>query len=166
MTDVMPAAVEARPDPAPGDSHANGIYRESLIKLMRAHDSYGVWAKKDDDDVLRSFVLTKEQRRAIPTIGDPDAKVLWRLEIFYTAVAYAITRRTGLDAAPIMNISGEGFGRVMITVGRLVVLGRTLRDVHRFGFDSTDALASAGEALVTESIDVINRFPEVARCED
>lgn len=161
MNEVLPAAAEASPDPAEPE-----IYRGSLITLMRAHDTYGVWTKKPDDALLQSFVLTKEQRRAIPTIGDPDAKVLWRLEIFYTAVGYAINRLTGLDATPIMKISGEGFGRVMITVGRLVVLSRTVRDVHRFGFASTDALASAGEALVAEGIAVINRFPEVAQAED
>jgi probable nitrogen fixation protein len=138
------------------------IYRESLVKLMRAHDSYGAWEKKSDEEILKGFVLTKEQRRAIPVIGEPDWKVLWRLEVFYTAVSYAITRRTGLDTTPIIKISGEGFGRVMLTVGRLVVLSRSLRDVHRFGFESTDALAAAGEAMVAEGIDVIERFPAVA----
>lgn len=142
---------------------AEPIYRESLVKLMRAHDSYGVWEKKSDEEILKGFVLTKEQRRAIPVIGEPDSKVLWRLEVFYTAVSYAITRRTGLDTTPIIKISGEGFGRVILTAGRLVVLSRSLRDVHRFGFGSTDALASAGETMVAEGIDAIERFPAVAR---
>lgn len=142
------------------------LYRGSLVTLMRAHDTYGVWAKKSDNEILQSFVLTKEMRRSIPIIGDPDEKVLWRIEIFYTAVAYALNRLTGLDAAPIMKISGEGFGRVLIVAGRLVVVSRTLRDVHRFGFESTDALAVAGEALVAEAVTVINRFPEVAHADD
>jgi probable nitrogen fixation protein len=141
---------------------AEPIYRESLVKLMRAHDTYGAWEKKSDEEILQGFVLTKEQRRAIPVIGEPDSKVLWRLEVFYTAVSFAITRRTGHDATPIIKISDEGFGRVVITVGRLVVLSRAVRDVHRFGFESTDALASAGEAMVAESIDLINRYPAVA----
>lgn len=161
MTEVLPVAAEATAEPV-----EEGILRASLVTLMRAHDTYGAWARKSDDEILRSFVLTKEKRRSIPIIGDPDEKVLWRLEIFYTAVAFAINRLTRLDAAPIMKISGEGFGRVLITAGRLVVLSRTLRDVHRFGFESTDVLASAGDALVTECIDVIKCFPEVARCEE
>ena len=141
---------------------AASIYRKSLVTLMRAHDTYGAWEKKSDEEILQGFVLTKEQRRSIPIIGEPDSKVLWRLEVFYTAVSFAVTRRTGLDATPIVKLSGEGFGRVVIIVGRLVVLSRALRDVHRFGFDSTDALTLAGEALVTESIDTIGRFPSVA----
>jgi len=157
MTGALKTAAGEKADAADPE-----IYRDSLVKLMRAHDNYGVWAKKADDEILQGFVLTKEQRRAIPTIGDPDEKVLWRLEIFHTAIAYAITRQSGLDATPLIKISGEGFGRALITVGRLVVVARTLRDVHRFGFESTDALVAAGEALVAQGIDVINRFPEVA----
>lgn len=148
------------------DEVKSGLYRNSLITLMRAHDTYGVWSKKTDDEVLASFVLTKEKRRSIPIIGDPDEKVLWRLEIFYTAVAYAINRESRLDATPIMKISGEGFGRVLITAGRLVVLNRTLRDVHRFGFESVDALAAAGQALVADGVGIINRFSDVAHCDD
>ena len=161
MTEAMLAAATE-----PTDEAKSGLYRDSLIALMRAHDTYGVWSKKSDDEVLESFVLTKEKRRSIPIIGDPDEKVLWRLEIFYTAVAYAINRESRLDATPIMKISGEGFGRVLITAGRLVVLNRTLRDVHRFGFESIDALAAAGQALVADGVDIINRFSEVAHCDD
>ncbi len=161
---AAPAA--ARPNPAPDPANPTIYYREALVTLMRAHDTYGAWAKKSDDEILQGFVVTKEERRAIPIIGDPDEKVLWRLEIFYTAVAYALNRVTRLDATPIMKISGEGFGRVLITAGRLVVVSRTLRDVHRFGFESTDALAAAGDALVANGIDVINRFPDVAKAGD
>ncbi|MGF1640070.1 MAG: NifX-associated nitrogen fixation protein [Rhodospirillales bacterium] len=138
-------------------------YRSSLVTLMRAHDTFGVWEKKSDDAILRGFVLDRQQRRAIPVIGDPDPKVLWRIEVFHTAVSLTVTRRTRLDATPFVKISSEGFGRVLITVGRLVVLARSLRDVHRFGFESTEALAAAGEALVDACLDAIERHPAVAR---
>ena len=153
------AAVSADVRDAP---EAEPIYRESLVKLIRAHDTYGVWEKKSDEEILQGFVLTKEQRRLIPVIGNPDPKVVWRLEIFYTAVSYAITRRTGLDATPVVKLSEEGFGRVVITVGRLVVLSRALRDVHRFGFESQDSLTAAGEALIAEGVSAIARFPATA----
>jgi probable nitrogen fixation protein len=147
---------------APVKPAAEAIYRTSLVRLIRAHDGYGAWEKKSDDEILRSFVLTKEQRRTIPVVGDPNPKVLWRLEVFYTAVGYAVTTHTGLDAMPILKVSGEGFGRVIVVVGRLVVLSRILRDVHRFGFESTDALVAAGEAMVAESLAAIARFSSVA----
>ena len=147
---------------APAEPAAAPIFRDSLVKLMRAHDTYGVWAGKSDDQILAAYVLSKEQRRAMPAMGDPDPKVLWRIDVFYTAVGYALTRVTGLDATPVIKISAEGFGRVLITAGRLVVLSRVLRDVHRFGFESTAALTSAGDAMVADAIEVVARFPAVA----
>lgn len=139
------------------------IYRESLLKLMRAHDNYGVWEKKDDEEILQVFILTKEARRKIPIIGEVNSKTLWRIDVFYTALCYAISRRTELDATPILKISDEGFGRAVICVGRLVVLSRTLRDVHRFGFESIEALEAAGESTLHLCLDVIERFAAVAR---
>jgi probable nitrogen fixation protein len=66
-------------------------------------------------------------------------------------------------ASPMMKMSHEGFGRVLLTVGKLVVLVKTLRDVHRFGFDSLVALDREGEKAVAQATATINRFPEVAR---
>lgn len=158
----MPAGTASAATAELGTS-ADPIFRESLVKLMRAHDSFGVWDRKPDSQVLRGFVVSKEQRRSIPVVGNPDPKVLWRLEVFYTAVGYAISRHTGLDATPVVKISTEGFGRAVIIVGLLVVLDRALRDVHRFGFETTDALAAAGEAMLADCLDRIARFPAVAR---
>lgn len=155
MTGAAPAGNLA----AEGDA----VFRASLVQLLRAHDTFGVWRGKADEEVLGTFVLTREQRRAIPVIGDPDPKVLWRVEIFYTAVSYAITRRTELHATPFIKVSSEGFGRALITVGRLVVLDRSLRDVHRFGFESVAALEAAGDAMLAECLEALERFPMVAR---
>ncbi|TGS26305.1 DUF269 domain-containing protein, partial [bacterium M00.F.Ca.ET.180.01.1.1] len=69
-----------------------------------------------------------------PIIGDPDPDVLWRLDKYYAAIGLAIGERCGLMASPMIQVSHEGFGRVLFTTGRLVVLSKTLRDVHRFGF--------------------------------
>lgn len=144
-----------------GDDQA---FLRALVSLMRAHDSYGVWDSKPDEMVLARFILSPEKRRAIPVTADPDAAVLWRLEVFYTAVGLAVSRRTGLDVTSLVKVSGEGFGRAVITVGILVLASRPLRDVHRFGFESIGALASAGEDLVSTALARIYRFPALA-CE-
>ncbi len=57
---------------------------------------------------------------------------------------FGIEQETGLVASPMMKMHHEGFGRIILTAGRLVVLSKHLRDVHRFGFDSIAALAAAG----------------------
>jgi len=59
-------------------------------------------------------------------------------------------------------MSHEGFGRVILTVGRLVVISKSLRDVHRFGFESFEKLAEAGEKLVEDAKKWIELYPMVA----
>ncbi|TIO30534.1 NifX-associated nitrogen fixation protein [Mesorhizobium sp.] len=133
-----------------------------LVRLIRAQDSYGSWERKADAELLGDFIITKEQRRAIPIIGDPDPDVLWRLDKYYAAIGLAIEERCGLMASPMIQVSHEGFGRVLFTTGRLVVSSKTLRDVHRFGFETLLKLATAGTKLVDDGIAVIEAFPHVA----
>ena len=51
---------------------------------------------------------------------------------------------------------------MILTVGRLVVISKSLRDVHRFGFDSFEKLAEAGEKLVEDAKTWIELYPMVA----
>jgi len=138
-------------------------FLKSLARLIRAADSYGSWDKKSDLDLLKPFIVTKEERRTIPIIGDPDPDTLHSVEQFYQAVGLAIEGKVGLMASPMMKMSHEGFGRVILTVGKLVVFAKTLRDVHRFGFESVEALGREGEKAVDQAVSEINKYPEVAR---
>jgi probable nitrogen fixation protein len=137
-------------------------FLKTLVRLVRAEDSYGTWEKRTDADLLKDFIVTKEQRRQIPIIGDPDPDVLWRVEKFYAAIGLAIEAEAGQIASPMMKMSHEGFGRVILMVGRLIVLSKSLRDVHRWGHDDLTKLAEAGTKAVGEACEMIAKFPEVA----
>jgi len=125
-------------------SFEDSLFYRELVKQWRAQDSYGAWEKKSDAELLAPYILDKEQRRAIPIIGDPDPETLWRVELFYNAVGLAIERSVGIMVSPMMKMSHEGFGRVVLIAGRLIVVNKQLRDVHRFGFSSMDKLAEEG----------------------
>ncbi len=139
------------------------LFIKELIKVWRAQDTHGAWEKKSDASLLDPYIVTKEQRREIPIIGDPDPEILWRLELFYNAVGLAIERRTGCMVQPMMKMSHEGFGRMTLTAGRLIVVNKHLRDVHRFGFESLEKLAAEGAKFVDAGVEMIEKFPEVAR---
>ncbi|MBU2831109.1 MAG: NifX-associated nitrogen fixation protein [Acidithiobacillus ferriphilus] len=139
------------------------LFFRELVKQWRAQDSYGAWEKKSDTGLLAPYVLDKEQRRAIPIIGDPDPEILWRVELFYNAVGLATERASGVMVSPMMKMSHEGFGRMVLIAGRLVVVNKQLRDVHRFGFPSMEKLAEEGDKLVAGALEMIEKFPEVAR---
>ncbi|KAF0122604.1 MAG: nitrogen fixation protein, partial [Methylocystaceae bacterium] len=38
-----------------------------------------------------------------------------------------------------------------------------LRDVHRFGFDSFEKLASEGDKYVQSGVEMIEKYPDVAK---
>lgn len=137
-------------------------FLQMLVRLLRAQDTFGSWEKKSDAELLKDYVITKEQRREMPIIGDPDPDVLWRIEQYYAAIGLGIEKETGIVASPMMTMHHEGFGRVILTAGRLVAVSRQHRDVHRFGFDSLPALAAAGAKQIVAGVEMIRKYPEVA----
>ena len=139
------------------------MFLNELSKQYRAQDTYGTWDGKSNDTLLDPYIIDKEKRKEIPIMGDPDPETLWRLELFYNAVGLAVERQTGIMVSPIMKISHEGFGRMVLTAGRLVVINKYLRDMHRFGFNDMGKLAEEGGKLVDAAVEMINQFPEVAK---
>ena len=158
----MPDTYTTSLSPADVAALASGFVK-MLVRQIRAHDISGVWERKADQELLAQFILTREQRRKIPIIANPDTKTLWRLGLFYNAVGLTMTDDVGITVTPFTNLSHEGYGRVVLIAGRLVVISRQLRDVHRFGFESLTHLATEGEGLVAAGIEAIRHYPEVAR---
>ena len=148
--------------PANDEALLQDPFIRELVKQLRAQDTHGTWEGKSDAKLLEPYILTAEQRRALPIMGDPDPDTLWRLDLFHNAIGLAIERATGCMVSPMMKMSHEGFGRAVLTTGRLIVVNRYLRDVHRFGFPSLAKLAEAGTKLVNEGIKMVETYKEVA----
>ncbi|WP_420969394.1 NifX-associated nitrogen fixation protein [Bradyrhizobium sp. B120] len=143
-------------------SAADLPFLKELVKICRAEDTNGTWEAKSDLDLLEPYILDKGKRRALPIVGDPDPDTLWRLELFFNAVAVSIERVTGVMIQPILKLHHEGFGRMVLIGGRLIAVNKQLRDVHRFGFDNLAKLAQEGDKYVRDGINLIRKFPDVA----
>src|SRR5271169_1458288 len=137
-------------------------FMQILVRLLRAQDSYGAWERKSDVELLADYIVTREQRRTLPIIGDPDPDILWRVEQYYAAIGLSLEKETGLVASPMMSMHHEGFGRVILIAGRLVAVSKVHRDLHSFGFDSLSALAAEGAKQVTAGAEMIRKYSEVA----
>lgn len=155
--------VEAALAVAPTQSPMDSVFVKELVKQWRAQDSYGTWESKSDEVLLEPYIIDKAKRKEMPIIGDPDPETLWRLELFYNAVGLSIERATGIMVTPMMKMSHEGFGRMILAAGRLIVVNKQLRDVHRFGFDNMVKLAEEGGKLVDAGAQMIATYPEVAK---
>ena len=148
-------------DTVDDDVMASDFIRE-MCKQVRAIDTYGEYDGWSAERLLGHFVLSREERKEIPVIGDPDEVTIARVKAYYNAIAGLIEQRSGTMAGTLMNISHEGFGRALITVGKLIVVDRRLRDVHRFGFESLPKMRDDAERMVSAAVELIARHRDVA----
>ena len=133
-----------------------------MVRQMRAVDAYGTYDNCSAAKILEPFILTKEQRREIPVVGDPDEIVMSRVKAFYNAIAALIEKECGLMAVPTLNLTHEGFGRGVITVGKLVVMDKTLRDVHRFSFPTLSKMKDEADKILSVALEIVGEYPKVA----
>ncbi|EIJ36520.1 NifX-associated nitrogen fixation protein [Thiothrix nivea] len=147
----------AADDPVLGTDFAT-----EMLRQMRAMDSYGTYDTYTPAKILEPFILTKAMKREIPIIGDPDEITIARVKAFYNAIAALIEKECKLMAVPMLNLTHEGFGRAIITVGKLVVADRTLRDVHRFGFESLSKMKDEADKLLSVALTLIGEHAAVA----
>ncbi len=136
---------------------------KELVKQMRALDTYDSYEGWSEAKILDPFIMTKERKAEIPVIGDPDEITIARVKAFYNGIASLIEKECGLMAVPMMVLSHEGFGRVIISVGKLIVLDRTLRDVHRFGFKSYSRMKDDADKFLSIALQIISEHPDVAK---
>ncbi len=156
MTTEKPLNI-AEDDPVLGTDFA-----VEMVRQMRAVDAYGTYDNWPAARILDPFVLTKEQKREIPVVGDPDEIVISRVKAFYNAIAALIEKECGLMAVPTINLTHEGFGRALITVGKLVVMDKTLRDVHRFSFPTLSKMKDEADKVLSVALEIVGEYPKVA----
>ncbi len=135
---------------------------KEMARQMRALDTYGTYTGWTVEQILDPFIMTKERKADIPLIGDPDDITIARVKAFYNAIAVLIEKECRLLAVPLIHLTHEGFGRALITVGKLVAVDKTLRDVHRFGFSSLSKMKDEADKLLGVALERIGQHSEVA----
>ncbi len=135
---------------------------KEMSRQMRALDTYGTYQGWSVEKILDPYVLTKERKAEIPLIGDPDDETISRVKAFYNAIAVLIEKECKLLAVPLVHLTHEGFGRALITVGKLVAVDKTLRDVHRFGFASLSKMKDEADKILGVALERIGQHPSVA----
>lgn len=147
---------------AAGDPILESDFVRELVRQLRALDTYGTADNLSAIELVDPLILTKERRQEIPVVGDPDEITVARLKAYYNAIASLIEAECGLMAVTLVHLSHEGFGRALVTVGKLVVLDRSLRDVHRFGFPSLSKMKDEADSLLAVALNLVGKYSEVA----
>lgn len=147
---------------AEDDTELNADFPKEMLKQLKAVDTYGTYDGWSDAKILDPLILTKERKREIPIVGDPDETTMARVKAYYNAIASLIEKQTGLMAVPVINLTHEGFGRAFVVVGKLIVVDKTLRDVHRFGFPTLAKMNEEAGKMIDKAAELIASYREVA----
>jgi probable nitrogen fixation protein len=133
-----------------------------MIKQLRAIDTYDTYDGWTNARIIDPLVLTKERKREIPIIGDPDSLTIARLKAYYNSLASLIEKRSELMAVPLVSLTHEGFGRALIMVGKLIVVDKVLRDTHRFGFASLEDMCEKSDKTIANALSLIEKYNNAA----
>jgi probable nitrogen fixation protein len=136
-------------------------FLKTLVQQIRASDSYGFYRNWSDELILKPFVVTKQNKKQISVEGEIDPATISRINAFFRAVAASIEQETCMISNVVIHLGHEGFGWALVFSGRLLLAIKTLRDAHRFGFESLEKLNEEGQNFVQKGIDLAQRFPQV-----
>ncbi|WP_414624697.1 NifX-associated nitrogen fixation protein [Calothrix sp. CCY 0018] len=139
----------------------SSAFIKALVQQIRGLDTYGTYKKWSDDLLLKPYIVTKQDKRKISVEDEVDPRTISRINAFYRAIAIRIEQETGLLSQVVADLNHEGFGWVLVFSGRLLLVKKTMRDVHRFGFNSLEKLAEEGDILVQKGVELAQRFREV-----
>lgn len=136
-------------------------FLQELIRQIRAQDSFGTYRTWSDALLLKPFILSREEKKAIALQDTVSPLTRSRIFTFYRAIAACIEQETGLLAQVSIDLNEEGFGWALVFCGRLLVVRRSLRDAQRFGFPSLEKLLKDADKLVQTGLELADQFPSV-----
>ncbi len=135
------------------------LFLETLTGQIRALDQFGTWSNKSDDELIKEkYVKTKDELKDIPIIADIDEMQIKDIRLIYQAVALAFEKITGVMASVVMEMSHEGFGRVVVFADDIVLCEKYFKDAHRFSFRTYEKLEEDGEKYLKKAQEKYNKY--------
>ncbi|MFA7571277.1 MAG: NifX-associated nitrogen fixation protein [Sulfurimonadaceae bacterium] len=138
------------------------IFIDTLVGQIRALDQFGTWGNKSNEDLLiEKYVKSKEDLKNIPIIADIDEMQIKDIRIVFQAVALAFEKITGVMCSVVMEMSHEGFGRVVVFADKIVLCEKFFKDAHRFSFRSLEDLENEGEKYLVKAQETYNKYKNI-----
>ena len=137
----------------------DSAFMQALLRQVKATDQYGVRDGWSVERLLEPYF----RKRSLEAGCVVDSTALLRVQLFYQALAILIEGECGQMVSTIVNVNDEGFGRVVLIVGRLVVLDKTVRDAGRFGFATPQAMQAEAEKLLAVAVGLIGKYSDAAK---
>jgi probable nitrogen fixation protein len=141
---------------------AKELFIITLIGQVRALDQFGTWANKSNEELLvEKYIRTKEDLKNIPIIADIDEMQIKDIRLIFQAVALAFEKQTGVMANVVMEMSHEGFGRVVVFAGKIVLCEKFFKDAHRYSFREYSKLEEEGEKFLLSANTTYDKYKNI-----
>ena len=135
------------------------LFIKTLIGQVRALDQFGTWVNKSDEELLvEKYVRSKDELKNIPIIADIDEMQIKDIRLVFQAVALAFEKLTGVMCSVVMEMSHEGFGRVVVFADKIVLCEKFFKDAHRFSFRTYEKLEDEGEKYLDKAQEIYNKY--------
>jgi len=135
------------------------LFIKTLIGQVRALDQFGTWVNKSDEELLvEKYVRSKDELKDIPIIADIDEMQIKDIRLVFQAVALAFEKLTGVMCSVVMEMSHEGFGRVVVFADKIVLCEKFFKDAHRFSFRTYEKLEDEGEKYLDKAQEIYNKY--------
>jgi len=136
-----------------------GLFINTLIGQVRALDQFGTWVNKSDEDlIVEKYVRTKEELKEIPIIADIDEMQIKDIRLIFQAVALSFEKITGIMCSVVMEMSHEGFGRVVVFADDIVLCEKFFKDAHRYAFRNFEKLEDEGEKYLIKAQEKYKKY--------
>jgi probable nitrogen fixation protein len=141
---------------------AKELFISTLMGQIRALDQFGTWSNKSDEELLKEkYIKSKEDLKNIPIIADIDEMQIQDIRLVFQAVALAFEKMTGVMASVVMEMSHEGFGRVVVFANKIVLCEKFFKDAHRFSFRTLEDLENEGEKYLIKAQETYNKYKNI-----
>jgi probable nitrogen fixation protein len=152
--------MEQKSCPLDDNEPFKGAFLKDLLDQLRVNYPYGSLETKKDEDLLMGLIRTKAPDGAL--CAQLDAGAFDRIRAFYRTIAVSLEREMGGFFQVVMEVSSEGFGRVVIYSVRLIVLEKTLRDAQTCGFASMERMLIEAKSTLDKAKAVFLKFRDAA----
>lgn len=138
-------------------------FNQSLCGLIDAYDAFGRGAGLHPaEKIERMLLFSPEEKRASGQDCAPSPKLRRQVEQVFQAMAVTLEAETRCLVQSMVEMNAEGFGRAIVSSGRLILVSTTLRAGLRFPFASGAKLERFALTCLKEALGWLTRHRDLA----
>ncbi|MNH99020.1 hypothetical protein D3C73_517740 [compost metagenome] len=138
------------------------IFNRSLSRILDAYDYFEKGSGLSTEEKIAQLSLfTAEEKIAVGADCTPSPKLRKQVENVFQALALTLEIETNGLVQSMVDMNSEGFGRAVVSSGRLILISTTLRAGLRFPFTSRSKLERFALNSLREALEWHNKHSEL-----